>query len=580
MKNRFHISLLVLGLLIGMAACSRAPATSIPQVGDANLTPNTLEITSISPDFSPNPPQITEGVSEGSPAYPAPPDANPPVSLPSSTSLPVYPGPVASSTSQPPSPTEQILTETATQVVLPTDPEPSVTPTPFGAYPPPVNYTPTAVSAYPGPGSPTPARRTTASPTSALTTSPGPSITPNPSPTPRWTGTPPAIPVEIPPVPASTPPPTGSVVRIYHSWSYERAQALDVVINAFQDVYPSIRFDVTYIPQVDLRSRYEAEAYQGGGPNLLFAPADWGPAYYDSQLVSDLTPFSSPEFLAQINPAALGTGRYHAALISLPIAQSGVVLFRNIALIPTAPQTFADLIQMAQTATRGGNLGAYFDRGAFYSAGNLAGLGGGLMDADQNPIFNRPAGLAWFDLLEAYDVAGAAGINTNRDLELFQSGRIGFIIETTGQIPALADALGSENLAIDPWPAFGSGHLSGFVQAESVYLNPNVHAHDQMATLLFMGYLLTGDVQQYLAEFGMIPAALDANPRPFHIAQAAIALEGGMPYPPVADPHVLIAYWDGLEMAIDDVFIHRINPQTALDSAEDLVLERLRELNP
>jgi len=356
--------------------------------------------------------------------------------------------------------------------------------------------------------------------------------------------------------------------------------AFETVVDAFQDVYPDIRFDITIIPQVDLRDRYEADAYNGGGPNLLLAPAEWGPWYYDNHLVADLSAYTSDEFLAHIYPAALGTGQYESALISLPIAQRGVVLYRNLDLIPDAPQTFDELINMAQAATRGGNLGAYFDRGAFYSAGNISGLGGELMDIDQKPLFNSPAGLGWLDLMADYDVAGAVGLNTNRDFDLFSSGRIGFIVDGTWQIAALEHALGTENFAIDSWPEYGSGHLSGFVQTEAVYLNPNTVDGDQMAAMLFMGFLLTPEVQQYLAEYGLIPTVVDANPRPFHIAEAVTALAVGTAYPPVADPHILTAYWEGLELAIQMRFTYRDDAQVALQSAEQHVLVRLRALTP
>jgi arabinogalactan oligomer/maltooligosaccharide transport system substrate-binding protein len=313
---------------------------------------------------------------------------------------------------------------------------------------------------------------------------------------------------------------------------------------------------------------------------LLFAPAAWGPGYYESGLVRDLSPYTSEEFLSGINPAAVGTGLYKRALISLPVSQDGVVLYRNRQLIPEEAETFDELIAAARKATRAGNLGAYFDRGAFFSAGNLGGLGGGLMDAEQNPLFNSPAGLAWLDLLEAYDVAGAVGLNTNRDLELFQDGRIGYIIEGTWQINSLISAIGEDNLVIDPWPEFGSGHLSGFVQADSVFLNPNTKPGDMYAAMLFMGYLLTPDVQQYLAEVGMIPVNLDADPRSSHIAQAANALAAGTAYPPVSNSRVLTAYWEGLEMAIQAVFTRRVDPQSALLTAGNYIQERLDELIP
>ena len=98
--------------------------------------------------------------------------------------------------------------------------------------------------------------------------------------------------------------------------------------------------------------------------------------------------------------------------------------------------------------------------------------------------------------------------------------------------------------------------------------------------MLFMGYLLTPDVQEYLAESGMIPVILDANPRPVLIAQAAHALQGGTAYPPVVDPHVITAYWEGLELAIQAVFSRGVEPLDALLSAQNLILQRLSDLNP
>ena len=424
--------------------------------------------------------------------------------------------------------------------------------------------TPTPPGSYPAPG------LTPTAPVTVVATTPAATVT----------GTPPAIPEEIPPVPAVTPPPAGSLVHIWHSWNSAQTAALDAMLDAFQDFYPEIRFVVTKIPQTDLRRSYETAVYNGEGPDLLIAPAEWGPAYYDSGLVSNLSLFASHEFLSGINPAALGTGFYKDALICLPVAQKGVVLYRNMQLIPDPAETFEQLMAAARGTTRAGKLGSYFDRGAFFSAGSLGGLGGGLMDAGQVPIFNDRQGLAWLDLMEAYDVAGAVGMNTNRDLELFRTGRIGYIIEGTWQINTLAQAIGEENLVIDPWPTFASGHLSGFVQAESVFLSPNTKPGDMYAALLFMGYLLTPDVQQYLAEVGLIPAAIDANPRPVHIAQAAAALADGTAYPAVADSRVLTAYWEALELAIQQVFTQGIDPQEALDNAEALVLKRLSEITP
>lgn len=565
MKSQISLLILAMTALILIGGCTRSPAeptatisgliiitatsqpstTATPQDGypppeetplvvptESTAYPGLAQITSNpsqEPTAYPGLPQITPLPSQASTAYPGLPQITP---LPSQEPT-AYPGLIGSAT-------------------------------PFPITP----VTPTLPVPYPGPGS--------ATPPSSLTGTPTPLHTP----TATLSGTPPLIPVEIPPVPAITPPPPGSLVRIWLAWSPEQSRALDEVIDAFQDVYPWIRFEVTNFPLTDLRRRYEIASYYGGGPSLLFGPAEWGPAYYESGLVRDLSPYASEEFLSGINPAAVGTGFYKRALISLPISQDGVVLYRNRVLIPDAAETFDELIAAAHTATRGGNLGAYFDRGAFFSAGNLGGLAGGLMDAEQNPMFNSAAGLSWLDLLEGYDVAGAVGLNTNRDLELFMDGRVGYIIEGTWQLNSLIAELGGEHLVIDPWPEFNSGHLSGFVQADAVFLNPNTKPGDMYAAMLFVGYLLTSDVQQYLAEVGMIPVNLDTAPRPVHIAQAANALAAGTAYPPVSNSRVLTAYWEGLEMAIQAVFTNQIDPQDALLTAEIYVQERLGELVP
>ena len=549
MRHMLLILLLAASVLILAGGCNRAPAEATPTISGLIIILPTDEPTGTATSLAgyPLPTIVSQVVPTLPTSYPGMQQITPVPTLEPTA----YPGPIDAS-----------VTPAATSATSPTSLPESGTNTPYPG--PMASSTPSPPIASPGTASATPTSLAAGMPTPTATVS----------------GTQPLIPEEVPPVPAVTPPPPGSLVRIWYSWSPEQIQVLDEVIDAFQDLYPGIRFEVSNFPQADLRRRYETASYNGGGPGLLLAPAEWGPAYYESGLVRDLSPYASETFLAGINPAALGTGWYQDALISLPVSQQGVVLYRNREVISAQAETFDELIAAARVATRAGNLGAYFDRGAFFSAGNLGGLGGAILDANQNPAFNSPAGLAWLDLMAAFDVAGAVGMNTNRDLELFSSGRIGYIIEGTWQIDSLVEALGEENLVIDPWPAFNNGRLSGFVRADSVFLNPNTRSNDVYAAMLFMGYLLTPEVQQVFAEIGMIPVVLDAAPRPQFVAQAADALAGGTAYPPVANSRLLTACWEGLELAIKEVFTRRIDPQEALNHAEDLVSERLVEISP
>jgi hypothetical protein len=211
-----------------------------------------------------------------------------------------------SSTPQP-SPTDTPVEEPAPGVddgypepgiVTPQQTAPVLGPSPYPGASTPASQ-PTLQSGYPGPGaSPSPAAtgagqyplpgvgvtaqptaRTplaTQSPTAGLpvsvtgTATIPPSGSPTPSPTER-------------PIATALPPPSNGLVTIsiWLGWSPDERAVFDQLLSSFQDSYPNYTFDVMYVPADELQSRYEAAAYAGRGPGLVFGPAAWGPAFYD-----------------------------------------------------------------------------------------------------------------------------------------------------------------------------------------------------------------------------------------------------------------------------------------------------------
>jgi ABC-type glycerol-3-phosphate transport system substrate-binding protein len=144
--------------------------------------------------------------------------------------------------------------------------------------------------------------------------------------------------------------------------------------------------------------------------------------------------------------------------VGLPYALQGVVLF-GIKLSCSAV-TFDEMAALAKSATQGEIIGADLERSFFFSGGHLAGVGGALIGADGEPAFNNEAGLKWIELLKALENIGPTEFLSDRDVDLFKQGRIGWIIDGTWNIPALVEAIGKENLAIDPWPSSGGGLLA------------------------------------------------------------------------------------------------------------------------
>jgi arabinogalactan oligomer/maltooligosaccharide transport system substrate-binding protein len=375
--------------------------------------------------------------------------------------------------------------------------------------------------------------------------------------------------------------PVMGTVSLWHSWKENEIESLNEVIAAFQQKYPDVQFDLLFVPHEDLQGKYETASATGGGPAILIGSADWGPAYYDAELVTDITPFTTSPFLASINEAALGAVKYRGALVGLPQTIKGVVMYRNASIIADAPATYDDLVAAAQAATEGDIVGANLERGTFFAAGHLHGIGGQLMDASGDPMFNDEKGVEWVELLDSFTEAGPAEWNNDNDVNLFLAGKVGIIIDGTWNMARLAEAIGADNLAIDPWPAYGEeegAHLSGYVQTENIYLNANIEGDDQMAAWKFMEFFLSPEAQALLADStkaGHIPAVVGVEVTDPHMLQAMIAFEGGTAFPVIPE---MGAYWAPMETALLSVFDEGADPAAALQQAFDSITAAVEEI--
>ncbi len=364
-------------------------------------------------------------------------------------------------------------------------------------------------------------------------------------------------------------------MSIWHSWDETRLPVLLRAIADFQTIYPDVQFDVFYVPPLDLQASYVAASIDGRAPDILLAPGDWGPEIYDQGWIADLSGLAPDSLVNNLNPAAVGAGRYQGALIGLPVSIEGVVLYHNQRLIPISPATLDDLISMARQATSGDVVGAYLERSFFFSGAHLEGIGGQLMDPDGFPTFNDPYGLDWIDLLRKFELAGPTEFFGDKDVEYFKENRTGFIIESTKLRDSLRDAIGTANLVIDPWPIVEAGALSGYVQSENIYLRSGMSEAEQRISWMVVEALLSAQIQSELAEIDMIPAA---TPEYFAanrilvtddlIEGAMQALVGGTTYPAVPEMNV---YPPSMDNALGSIFNEGVAPEEALQTAEEAI---------
>lgn len=367
---------------------------------------------------------------------------------------------------------------------------------------------------------------------------------------------------------------TGTV-SIWHSFGENEVASLNGAIAAFQEIYPDVEFDVLYIPAYDIQSKFESAAQDGGGACLLIGSYTWGPSLFDAFLVQDVSEFASDEFLATINPPALGLVRYSNSIIGLPLNQSGIIPFRNKTIVPVAPITFEELVSSAQDATSGDTVGAYLDYGLFFSAGHLHGIGGSLMDDDGNPTFNDDKGLEWIQMIQKFEEAGPVENNNDNDINLFIEGKAGMIIDGLWNASMLAEAIGPDNLVVDAWPE----PMSGYVQTDNLYLNAKTTGNDLDTCWAFMEFMLSPEAQLIFADSsmaGFIPSILGIELTDALQMQVVDTFKGATAFPVLPEMN---AYWDPVNNALLSVMEEGADPAEALQDAHDTVTEELDEFH-
>lgn len=360
-------------------------------------------------------------------------------------------------------------------------------------------------------------------------------------------------------------------LTIWHPWQNEEAAALSDAIAAFRASQPWVQVDAQYVPFEDLRAQFSTAVANGQGPTLLIGAADWGPGLYEEGLVADVSPLASAGLLDTINEAALGAVQYDGALIGLPETIKGVTLYRNPSIIAEPVDSYQELVAAAQAAAGGGVEGADLERGFFFAAAHLHGMGGQLMDAAGCPAFNDQTGVDWVNLLDSFDDAGPTEYYTEDDVNLFMSGQAGFIIDGTWNMMRLANAVGAANIAIDPWPT----PLSGYVQTENIYMNADVTGYEQTIGWAFMEYFLSIEAQEIMLGAGHLPAVEGVTIADPLMEQAVEALAGGTEFPVIFQ---MGAYWGPMDAALHSVYDDGADPAQALQEAYDAIVTNLGDM--
>jgi maltose-binding protein MalE len=340
---------------------------------------------------------------------------------------------------------------------------------------------------------------------------------------------------------------------LWHAKQDAEGDALLALIDTFQAANPGITIEQVYNPSGTLQDSFLAAAGAGEGPDMIIWANDSTGPWASAGLIADLSSGIDDDLRAQATDTAWGTFTFNDGIYGVPFSAKTLAFFYNKALVPDAPATWADVLDISEELAADGTTGLAFQNGFFHSAGFLFSLGGSLMDADGNATFGDDMDGA--EAMDAYlqfhqdmynlslDEDSGVVISGDSPNPGFQQGDVAMVYDGVWNLAQFESDLG-DDLGVSIMPALDNGEVPAlFAQAEGFYANATV-ADDQAKWDAFIawGRFVTSEEGQTIAstQGGLLPVnpAVAVEDPNLQVFAEQFAL--GTPFPNRAE---LAAYW-------------------------------------
>ncbi|MBU9710855.1 sugar ABC transporter substrate-binding protein [Evansella tamaricis] len=211
---------------------------------------------------------------------------------------------------------------------------------------------------------------------------------------------------------------------------------------------------------------------QGLGPDLFYTPHDHMGNIHVQGLAAELelTPDQEAR-LAEYNQEAVLSFSFEGTQYGIPAVVETYVLFYNQDLVPEAPETMDELMDIAVNLTDGDTYGFLIDGTNFYfTYPFLTGPGGYIFHQDADGIFDTDdIGLATAGavegagLIQSWFQDGLLPVGMDMDIlnGLFMDGKAGMAVTGPWAIADYREAIG-DSLAIAPLPTWDGNSLNSF----------------------------------------------------------------------------------------------------------------------
>ncbi|MFQ3566557.1 MAG: extracellular solute-binding protein [Aggregatilineales bacterium] len=375
---------------------------------------------------------------------------------------------------------------------------------------------------------------------------------------------------------------------LWHAKQDAEGDALLSIIEAFEAANPGIRVQQVFNPSGTIQDSFVAAAGAGEGPDMIIWANDSTGPWASAGLLTDLTPFIDDELRAQASETAWGAFTFNDAIYGIPFSAKTLAFFYNRALVPEAPETWAEVLQISQELAEDGFTGLAFQNGFFHSAGFLFSLGGALMDEDGNAAFADGEGAAAMEAylqfhqdmyLLAQDPNSGVVIDGSSPNPGFQQGTVAMVYDGIWNLAQFESDLG-DDLGVSIMPRLDNGEVPAlFAQAEGFFANATVgNDPAKLDAFLAWGRFVTSEEGQTIAatEGGLLPVnpVVEVENPNLQVFAEQFAL--GTPFPNRAE---LSAFWGPMGDAIAAVSEGGETPAEARAAAYALIQASIDQIH-
>jgi arabinogalactan oligomer / maltooligosaccharide transport system substrate-binding protein len=401
---------------------------------------------------------------------------------------------------------------------------------------------------------------------------PAPVDTPVAMDTPVMVDTPPPAATPVP-TPAATPDPGPGDISL-RIWADDtRAPVLERVGAEFEAEY-GVRVVVEILGFGDIRDQLRIAGPAGEGPDIIIGAHDWLGELVESGL---LMPIDLAGRENQFLQPAIQAFTYDGELYGMPYAIENVALFRNVDLVPEAPETWDEVTALAEEFAAEGLYAFMMQQGDPYHFFPIQTAFGGYVFG-QNPDgtydpddvgIDSPGSIAaaeWLGMMveEGYMLADVGWDDMHT---LFEEGRVGMIITGPWALPRIEES--GVNYAISRIPG-QTEPARPFLGAQGFMINA-FSEEPLLAEIFLTEFVATEQTMQQI---------YDADPRPIAFIPVyerideedligfGEAGEDALPMPAIPE---MSAVWSAWGDAITLIFQQGDDPQSAFENAAEQI---------